>query len=169
MPTDYELVPDLAKYPELVWLNRFDWLVPVVASGIIYMVGECVSRSVPGSHVTGAQLLVWSFISTVCAFHATASINSIAHLFGTRRFDTVDNSRNNFLLAIVTLGEGWHNNHHRFPSSARQGLLWWEIDVSYYILRMMQSLGIIWDLQTPSAAQFHTHTHSTAYVESGKR
>jgi stearoyl-CoA desaturase (delta-9 desaturase) len=155
MPTDYEQIRDLTRFPELVWLNRFDWLVPVASACIIYFVGEYAGKAVPGSQVTGAQLVVWSFISTVCAFHATASINSIAHLFGTRRFDTVDNSKNNFLLAIFTFGEGWHNNHHRFPSSARQGLMWWEIDVSYYILQLMQCLGIIWDLQIPTAAQVH--------------
>ena len=105
----------------------------VSSAVLIYFIGAYLSRAVPLLHVTGAQLVVWSFISTVCAFHATASINSIAHLFGSRRFDTNDDSRNNFILAFFTLGEGWHNNHHRYPSSARQGLMWWEFDVSYYI------------------------------------
>ena len=148
MPTDYDQVKDLAKFKELVWLNRFDWVVPITAVVIIYCAGEAISSIHPEWRVTGWQLVVWSFISTVCTFHATASINSFAHLFGTRRFDTGDGSKNNFLLALFTLGEGWHNNHHRFPSSARQGIYWWEIDISFYILQLLQALGVIWDLDS---------------------
>jgi stearoyl-CoA desaturase (delta-9 desaturase) len=162
MPTDYDQVKDLTKFPELVWLNRYDWLVPVTAAVMIYVLGDLLGHAHPTWHTSGAQLTVWSFVSTVCAFHATASINSIAHLFGTRRFDTTDDSRNNFLLAIFTLGEGWHNNHHRFPASARQGIVWWEIDISYYVLKLMQSMGIIWDLQTPSNVTAAARDRTTA-------
>jgi stearoyl-CoA desaturase (delta-9 desaturase) len=92
-------------------------------------------------------MLIWGFfISTVCLYHCTFMINSLAHLMGTRRFETKDLSRNNFLLAIITLGEGWHNNHHRYPGAARQGLRWWEIDISYYLLLLMEQLGLIWEL-----------------------
>jgi stearoyl-CoA desaturase (delta-9 desaturase) len=83
----------------------------------------------------------------VSLYHATYSVNSFAHLFGSRRFDTVDESRNNWLVAILTLGEGWHNNHHRYPSAARQGFFWWEVDLTYYLLLALQRLGLIWSLR----------------------
>jgi len=93
-------------------------------------------------------MLVWGFfISTMVLFHATSSINSLAHVFGRQRYDTGDDSRNSFLLALITLGEGWHNNHHRHMNSTRQGFYWWEIDVSFYVLKAMSWTGIIWDLQ----------------------
>jgi stearoyl-CoA desaturase (delta-9 desaturase) len=93
-------------------------------------------------------MLVWGyFISTVVLIHVTLTINSLAHRFGTRRFETGDDSRNNPWLALLTLGEGWHNNHHHFPGSARQGFYWWEIDISYAILRVMSWLGIVRDLR----------------------
>jgi stearoyl-CoA desaturase (delta-9 desaturase) len=90
------------------------------------------------------QLFIWGFvISTVVLYHATYTINSLSHQIGSRRFDTRDDSRNNWLLAILTFGEGWHNNHHHYPASARQGFYWWEIDLTYYGLRLLASLGII--------------------------
>ena len=94
------------------------------------------------------MLLVWGFfLSTVALYHATYSVNSLAHLFGSRRFATADDSRNNLLVAVLTLGEGWHNNHHHYPSSARQGFFWWEIDPTYYLLVALQRLGVVWDLR----------------------
>ena len=98
-------------------------------------------------------MLVWGyFVSTVVLIHATLLINSLAHKFGSRRFNTNDDSRNNLLLAIITLGEGWHNNHHHHAGSARQGFYWWEVDISYYVLKLMASLGLIWDMkQVPKA------------------
>ena len=93
-------------------------------------------------------MLIWGFfVSTVVLFHATVTINSLAHRFGSRRFATRDNSRNNWLLALITFGEGWHNNHHHFPGAARQGFRWWEFDLTYYLLRAFAACGLVWDLK----------------------
>jgi hypothetical protein len=93
-------------------------------------------------------MLIWGFfISTVALAHGTFTINSLAHVFGRRRYETEDDSRNSFALAMVTLGEGWHNNHHHYPAAARNGFFWWEIDVTYYVLKLMEACGIIWDLR----------------------
>lgn len=147
-PTDYRLIPDLAKYPELVFLNRFDLIGPLLMAILTYGLGAFLARFSPGLHTSGAQMLVWGgFISTVLLFHGTCCINSMAHVWGKPRYDTGDDSRNSFLLAIITLGEGWHNNHHRYQSAARQGFYWWEIDPTYYTLRLLALLGIISDLK----------------------
>ena len=147
-PTDYGAVRDLAKYPELVFLNRFDMVVPVGLAAFLYALGEILRGIAPGLGTSGVQLLVWGFfVSTVFLLHGTLMINSLAHVFGHRRFQTSDDSRNNFLLALITLGEGWHNNHHRFMNAARQGFYWWEIDVTFYGLKLLSWLGVIWDLK----------------------
>jgi stearoyl-CoA desaturase (delta-9 desaturase) len=100
-------------------------------------------------------LLVWGFfVSTVLVYHVTFCINSLMHMCGTRRYDTADDSRNNFLLALVTMGEGWHNNHHRYAVSARQGFFWWEIDLTYYVLRLLAAVGLIYDLREPPPAVY---------------
>ena len=153
-PTDYSQVRDLAKYPELVFLNRFDLIVPVLLAVALFGTGRWLHATHPLLGVTAGQMLVWGFfISTTALFHATSSINSLAHLVGQRRYDTDDNSRNSLLLALITLGEGWHNNHHRHMTTTRQGFYWWEIDVSYYVLKAMSWTGIIWDLRpVPRAA-----------------
>ncbi len=124
--------------PELRWLDRYDILVPVAArSGPVRARRPAAPRRSAPAHRAAAQLLVWGFfVSTVVLFHATVTINSLAHRFGTRRFDTRDDSRNNLWLALLTFGEGWHNNHHFFPGSVRQGFRWWEIDLTYYGLRL---------------------------------
>jgi stearoyl-CoA desaturase (delta-9 desaturase) len=93
-------------------------------------------------------MLVWGFvISTIVVYHVTYTINSVAHQVGSQRYDTGDDSRNNFFLAILTLGEGWHNNHHYYPASARQGFRWWEVDLTFYGLRVLSWVGLIWDLR----------------------
>ena len=95
-------------------------------------------------------MLVWAFfISTVVLYHGVFTVNSLAHVFGKRRFQTDDNSRNNWFVALLTLGEGWHNNHHYYAASERQGFFWWEIDISHYTLTALSWLGIVWDLHTP--------------------
>ena len=158
-PTDYSHVRDLAKFPELVFLNRFDSLVPALLAVALFALGGLLHRFAPSLGVTSWQLLVWGFfISTTVLFHATSSINSLAHLLGKRRYETGDNSRNSFLLAIITLGEGWHNNHHRYMSATRQGFYWWEIDISYYLLKGLSWTGLIWNLKpVPLAAYENTH------------
>jgi stearoyl-CoA desaturase (delta-9 desaturase) len=147
-PTAYERVQDLARFPELLWLNRFDSVVPVMLALGLFLIGWWLEIAWPALGVTGGQLLVWGFfVSTVLLFHGTSSINSIAHLVGSRRYETEDSSRNNFLLALLTLGEGWHNNHHQHMSCTRQGFYWWEIDLTYYALRLLEWSGLIWNLR----------------------
>jgi stearoyl-CoA desaturase (delta-9 desaturase) len=146
--TDWSRIPDLAGYPELRWLDRYDTVVPVLLAAALFAVGEALERFAPGLGANGPQLLVWGFfISTVVLFHATVTINSLAHRFGRRRFDTRDDSRNNLWLALLTFGEGWHNNHHFFPGTARQGFRWWEIDLTWYGLRLLALFGLVRDLK----------------------
>ncbi len=135
--TNYKIIPDLARYPELMWMNKHFLVPPVVWGALCLLIG-------------GAQGLVWGFfISTTLLWHATFLINSAAHLMGRRRFDTTDSSRNSVILALLTLGEGWHNNHHYFPSSTNQGFYWWEIDITYYALKLMQKIGLTKELRNP--------------------
>ena len=141
-------VPDLARFPELLWLDRFDVAVPALLAAVLYGLGAWLERAAPGLGTSGVQLVVWGFcISTVALHHATFTINSLAHRFGARRYATHDDSRNNLWLALLTFGEGWHNNHHHFPGAARQGFYWWEVDFSYYGLRLLAALGLIWELR----------------------
>jgi stearoyl-CoA desaturase (delta-9 desaturase) len=143
-----ELVRGFAGYPELRFLDRWDALVPLLLAAALYATGALAERFAPGLGTSGAQLVVWGFcVSTVALYHATFSINSLAHRVGTRRYATRDASRNNVWLALVTFGEGWHNNHHHYPASARQGFYWWEIDLTYYGLRLLERLGIVHDLK----------------------
>lgn len=152
-PTDYSKVKDLAKFPELVFLNRFDLIVPILFATALFFTGVLLERFAPGLNTNGAQLLVWGFfISTTVLFHGTACINSMAHLMGKRRFKTDDDSRNSFILALITLGEGWHNNHHRYQSSTRNGFYWWEIDFTYYGLKLLSWTGLIWGLKPVPAS-----------------
>ena len=147
-PPRLALVPDLARYPELRFLDRYDALVPLLLAGALYASGELLAVFAPTLATDGPQLLVWGFcISTVVLYHATYTINSLAHRFGRRRYATNDDSRNNLWLALLTLGEGWHNNHHHFPGAARQGFYWWELDLTWYGLRLLSMLGVIWDLR----------------------
>lgn len=145
--THLSQVPELAKFPELRFLDRFDSLVPLLLFAGAFVLGWTLDVFAPGLGTSGMQLLIWTVISTVVLFHGTCTINSLSHLFGRRRFQTTDQSRNNPLLALITLGEGWHNNHHHYPSTVRQGFYWWEYDVTYYTLVVMSWFGIIWDLK----------------------
>ena len=130
-PTDLKQVPDLARYPELRFLDRFDIVVPAALAALLFALG-------------GWQLLIWGFfVSTVVLFHCTCFINSLAHTLGRRRFPTGDDSRNSFLLALICFGEGWHNNHHWYPGAARQGFRWWQVDVTYYGLWLLARLRVI--------------------------
>jgi stearoyl-CoA desaturase (delta-9 desaturase) len=147
-PTDYDRVKDLAKFPELVFLNRHDQLVLYVYGAFLYLTGWLLEKYAPGLGTNGWQIFIWGFfVSSVFLLHGTLFINSLSHVFGRKRFETTDTSRNSLILAIITLGEGWHNNHHRYMHAVRQGFYWWEIDVSYYILKVMSWCGIIWDLK----------------------
>jgi stearoyl-CoA desaturase (delta-9 desaturase) len=138
--TDYARIPDLARFPELRFLNKYYLLPPILLGmAVFFMLG-----------VSG--LFFGFFVSTVLLWHGTFTINSLSHVFGGRRYSTSDDSRNNWLLAIVTLGEGWHNNHHRFSSSTRQGFFWYEYDITWYILKVLSWMGLIWKLRPVPAA-----------------
>jgi len=147
--TELNKIKDFAKFPELRFLDRYDAFVPLLFAASIYCLGVLLEAYAPALQTNGEQLLVWGFvISTVLLYHSTFMINSLAHLIGKKVFPSKDDSRNNFWLAILTLGEGWHNNHHYYPGSARQGFLWWEIDLTYYGLKLLEGIGLIWDMRT---------------------
>ncbi|MBL8920581.1 MAG: acyl-CoA desaturase [Myxococcaceae bacterium] len=137
-PTNYSAIKDFAKYPELVWLNEHFMVPPMVALAVTYAIGG----------------LPWAFwagvVSTVALWHGTFTINSLTHIFGSRRYVTTDTSRNNFFFALLTMGEGWHNNHHFHQNTANQGWFWWEIDATFYILKALAWLGVVSDLRLPS-------------------
>lgn len=134
---DLVKVQDLAKYPELMWLHRHERVPATVLAVLCFLIAGW-----PG-------LFVGFFLSTVLVFHGTFAINSLAHVAGRKRYVTGDDSRNNWLLAIFTMGEGWHNNHHAFQSSVRQGFHWWEYDPTFYILKLLSWFGVVWDLKGP--------------------
>ena len=138
--TDFSRVRDLTRFPELVFLSR-NWVIPpfVLAFTLLMWLGW-------------SGLFIGFFFSTVLVWHVTFLVNSLVHVFGTQRFDTKDTSGNNWVLAVLTLGEGWHNNHHHYQSSARAGFYWYEFDLIYYILRALAWCGLIWDLRPVPAA-----------------
>jgi stearoyl-CoA desaturase (delta-9 desaturase) len=135
--TRWERIQDFAKYPELRFLNQF-WLLPPVLLGFACW----LFAGWPG-------LFIGFFLSTVFLWHNTFMVNSLAHIVGKRRFPTTDQSRNSWFVAICTLGEGWHNNHHHYQSCTRNGFYWWEVDVTYYVLKMLAWVGVVWDLREP--------------------
>jgi stearoyl-CoA desaturase (delta-9 desaturase) len=146
--TQSERVRELLRYRELCWLDRFDSIVPIAFASAIFALGEVLSVYAPALETDGWQLLVWGFVvSTIMLYHATFCINSLAHVWGSRRYATRDQSRNNWFIALLTLGEGWHNNHHHFPGAAKQGFYWWEVDFTYYGLKLLATLGLIWNLK----------------------
>ena len=137
---DYTLVADLTKYPELMLLNRYRYVPAILLAVLMWLVG-------------GWEVLLVGFIlSTVFLYHGTFAINSVAHVVGNQRYVTGDDSRNNWWLALITLGEGWHNNHHHFQSSTRQGFRWWEVDITFYVLKIMALFRVVWDLKAPPEA-----------------
>jgi len=147
--THTDRVKELYQFVELRLLDRFDVIVPILLATGIYGLGLFLEIYEPSLETNGPQLFVWGFVvSTVFLYHATFTVNSLAHVWGRRRYATKDQSRNNLMIALLTLGEGWHNNHHHFPGAARQGFYWWEIDLTYYGLKMLAALGLIWDLRT---------------------
>ena len=134
---DPRSVRDLIRFPELRLLDRYCTLP---------LLGYIVLTAVLG----GWRGVGWWYcVPTIAMMHGVLLINSVSHLWGHRRFETGDQSRNNPLLALITLGEGWHNNHHRYMASANQGFYWWQIDLTYYVLRLLQAVGVVWELRTP--------------------
>ncbi|MCE9624968.1 MAG: acyl-CoA desaturase [Deltaproteobacteria bacterium] len=152
---NYDLIPDFAKYPELRFLDRY-WALPptMLAIGVFLIAGW-------------SGLWIGFFLSTVLLWHCTFFINSLAHVFGRRRFVTTDTSRNSWLLAILTLGEGWHNNHHHFQASVNQGFYWWELDVTYYVLRGFEFLGLAHDLKRPPEAALKRNLIKDGHTDIG--
>jgi stearoyl-CoA desaturase (delta-9 desaturase) len=135
---DRQQIRDFQQYPELRVMTKFHWFPGIVLAGLCYA-------------IDGWSGVVWGFVvSTVLLYHTTFLVNSACHLFGTRRYETTDQSRNNWWVAILTMGEGWHNNHHHYQSCARQGFKWWEIDMTYYILRGLAVVGLVWDIREPT-------------------
>lgn len=139
-PTELDAVPDLSRFPELRWLDRHPYLPAIVLGALTWLA------------MGWTGLVVGFCCSTVLVWHATFSINSLAHVIGRQRYVTGDHSRNNWLLALPTFGEGWHNNHHAYQASARQGFRWWEYDLTFYALRALSWVGLVWDLRGPPAA-----------------
>ena len=138
------LIKDFSGYPELVWLDKHSYVGPLILAGLTLL--------------GGFDAFLWGFMFSTCLLaHCTFTINSLAHVFGSRRYATTDTSRNNFLLALITMGEGWHNNHHHYMNSANQGFFWWEIDLTYYILRALEKVGLVWDVRRPPAHVLKKH------------
>jgi stearoyl-CoA desaturase (delta-9 desaturase) len=141
--TPVERIADMHKYPELRFLNKYHWVPSAILGAAVLA-------------LAGWGGFVWGFlVSTVVLYHGTFTINSLSHVFGKQRYRTTDTSRNNWVLAIVTLGEGWHNNHHYFQSSANNGFFWWEVDITYYVLWALAKLGVVWDLKLPPESVLH--------------
>ncbi|MDA0722905.1 MAG: acyl-CoA desaturase [Verrucomicrobia bacterium] len=147
LPTFLREIPDWLKYKELRFINRYDWIPVLTLALFCYWLGE-TSWAISKLETSGAQLFVWGFlVPTVALYHATFSVNSLAHIFGKRKFETLDESRNNALVSVLTLGEGWHNNHHFFPSSARQGFFKGQFDPTHRILQVLSFFGFVWGLK----------------------
>ena len=141
-PTDHKAVRDWVRFPELRYLNRLHWLPGIALALVCWAVG-------------GWSGLVWGFVvSTILLYHAVFAVNSVCHLLGRRRYPTNDQSRNNLFVALITLGEGWHNNHHYYQSSANQGFFWWEVDMSYYMIRALSWFGLVWGVRKPPRKVF---------------
>jgi stearoyl-CoA desaturase (Delta-9 desaturase) len=134
---DPNLIRDYGKFPELRWISKNYLIAPALLGVTVFLLG-------------GMGAFVWGFVlSTVCLYHGTFTINSLAHVWGDRRFETSDDSRNNFVLALITMGEGWHNNHHKFMYACRQGLRWWEVDCTYYLVRVLGWVGVVREIREP--------------------
>jgi stearoyl-CoA desaturase (delta-9 desaturase) len=143
--TKWDELKDWHAYPELKWLDRLHFVPGLIVAAICYL-----AAGWPG--------VVWGFVlSTVCLYHTTFCVNSFCHIFGYRRFQTTDQSKNNWWVAVLTLGEGWHNNHHHYPSCARQGFAWYEVDVTYYVLRGLGVFGLVWDIREPTPRALKRH------------
>jgi stearoyl-CoA desaturase (Delta-9 desaturase) len=128
----------------------------------LFALGEWLALARPAWNTNGWQLLAWGgFLSTVLVYHATFCINSLTHIMGTQRYSTGDHSRNNMFTALVTMGEGWHNNHHYYPLSTRQGFFWWEFDMTYYVLKFLSWFGLVWDLRPPHPKVYDPSNHTS--------
>jgi stearoyl-CoA desaturase (Delta-9 desaturase) len=129
------VIRDFSRVPEIAFIEKYFFLPPLLLAIAMFAIG-------------GFPLLIWGFcLPTMTLAHATFAINTVNHMFGSRRFETVDESRNNPLTALFAVGEGWHNNHHRYQRAARNGFYWWEFDPTWYVIRAMKAVGLAWDVQ----------------------
>ena len=150
------VVRDFSRAPEIRWLDRYYFVPPLALAAAMWAVG-------------GFPWLVWGFcLPTMTLAHATFAINTINHLFGSRRFETRDASRNNAFTAFFAAGEGWHNNHHRFQRAARNGFYWWEFDPTWYVIRLMKAVGLAWDVQVVPA-RIYEEARATKAREASRR
>ena len=154
--TDGDAVADLARYPELRFLDRHDWIGPWALAILAWAVAGW------------SGLVIGFFASTVLLWHATFAVNSLAHLVGARRYATADSSRNLLPLAVLTLGEGWHNNHHHHPAAARQGFRWWQLDVTYWTLHALRRLGLVWAIREPPATALAARHTGPDILDTGR-
>ncbi len=153
--TNLDAVGDLARYPELVFLNRWHWIPPAALAVACFLAGGW------------SALWIGFFLSTVLTYHSTFCINSLTHLFGRRRYVTTDTSRNSLLMALVTFGEGWHNNHHYYPASANMGFFWWEVDLTYYVLKLLSWAGLVRELRRPPRTVLEANRIADGNVDVG--
>ncbi len=171
--TDFANIKDYAKYPELVWLNKHYLIPPTLLLLLVWIVGGYVNSGGVISQIPMAGLstmVVGFFTSTVLLFHGTFSINSLMHMIGKQRYESKDESKNSLILALITLGEGWHNNHHYYQSSVRQGFFWWEIDITFYTLKVLSWMGLIWDLRpVPSHIKYSRNKEEAKQLVKSER
>ena len=145
-------IRDFAKFPELMFITKYDIVIPALFALLCYGIGWSWPLLFPDATgpwaLTGWQMIAYSFFaSTFCLYHATFCVNSVAHLWGTRPYKTTDTSRNNALISLLVMGEGWHNNHHHYQSAAKNGFLWWQFDPTYWVLKVLSWVGLVWDLK----------------------
>lgn len=164
---DPKLSANFAPYVELRLLDNYYLVPPLFSAALFFLLGVTLNRVRPELQTSGLQMMAWGFfVSTVLVHHAIYGVNSIAHTLGSRRFTNTDTSRNNLFIALLTFGDGWHNNHHSYPRSARHGFYWWEVDLTHYLLKGLSYIGIVWDLQTPPD-RIYVETSSEKIIEPG--
>ncbi|WP_150466612.1 acyl-CoA desaturase [Francisella sp. SYW-9] len=147
---DPKFIKDWVKYPEIVWLDKYAHESFALYLVGLFILGSCISYFYPTLETSGLAFVFWGgILSTVLLYHTTFSVNSICHIFGSRDYQTTDNSRNNWLVALITFGEGWHNNHHKFAYSIRNNLKFWQIDITYIILCVLKKFRIVWNFKQP--------------------
>ncbi|MED7787455.1 acyl-CoA desaturase [Francisella sp. 19X1-34] len=147
---DPKFIKDWVKYPEIVWLDKYAHESFALYLVGLFILGSCISYFYPTLETSGLAFVFWGgILSTVLLYHTTFSVNSICHIFGSRDYQTTDNSRNNWLIALITFGEGWHNNHHKFAYSVRNNLKFWQLDMTYMILYVLKKFRVVWDFKQP--------------------
>jgi stearoyl-CoA desaturase (Delta-9 desaturase) len=149
----YDRVKDLTRYPELRFIDSFYFIPALMVPVILAAIGAYLEAHYPQLGTSAWQMVVWGFfVRTAIVWQLTFIVNSLLHMWGWKRFDNRDDSRNSYLLGVINLGDGFHNNHHRYPMSARHGFYWWEIDVTYYVIKLLEALHLVRDVKTPPAA-----------------